>query len=314
MGKLGVVFPGQGTQSVGMGKSLCDRYPTARETFERADQLLGYTLSRLCFEGPQAELDDTANTQPAIYVTEVALWRVILERVPGLCRQVHFVAGHSLGEYAALAACGALDWEAGLRLVRTRGLAMRDAGAQAPGGMAAILGLNLEAVAELVAQADPAGQALWVANHNAPGQVVIAGTQEALDRALTLARERGAKRAVPLAVSVACHTPLMAPAAERLAAALRDTPIARPWAPVVQNATALATDEPEQIRAALVQQLTAPVLWVESVHAMQRGGGTRFIEIGPRSVLASLIGRIDALLATQALTDGDSLEACSWEA
>jgi [acyl-carrier-protein] S-malonyltransferase len=326
MRKLALVFPGQGTQFVGMGLELYANYPQARQMYERADDVLGYALSKLCFEGPQAELDDTANTQPAVYVTTLALWQLVAERVQAAreCANsswaVAGVAGHSLGEFSALAVSGALTWEDGLRLVRARAVAMRDAGLQAPGGMAAIIGLPDETVAEVVAQANAGSdglansEELWIANYNAPGQVAIAGQQDALQRALALAKERGAKRALPLAVSVAAHTPLMRGAAERLATVLEATPFQRPWAPVVQNATASATIEPHAIKAALLHQLTSPVRWVDSVRAMLRLGVGEIVEVGPRSVLAGLIKRIDESVTVQALTDAASLQAYSWEA
>ena len=314
--KLALVFPGQGCQFVGMGKELCEAYAEARAVFERADDVLGSALSRLCFEGPENELNDTANTQPAIYVTTYALWQVLRPRLEPALPQVACVAGHSMGEFSALAVAGAFGFEDGLRLVRCRGEAMRDAGAATPGGMAAILGLEDAAVAEVVAAANEGrpSPGVWVANYNAPGQVVIAGEKEALDRALSLARERKAKRAIPLAVSVPCHTPLMGAAAERLGAALAATTLCRPWAPVVSNVTATPIAEPRAIVAALLRQLTSPVRWVESVQGMVQEGVMAMVEVGPKAVVSGLIGRISPSVALYSVTDVASVRAFNVEA
>ncbi len=311
MSSHAVVFPGQGCQYVGMGADLCAAFPGARQRLQQADDILGFPLSRLCLEGPAEELDDTANTQPAIYATTMILWEALAERLNGGRATIAFAAGHSLGEYAALTAAGALDFEQGLRLVRERGLAMRDAGQSAPGGMAALIGLSDEAVGEIIAQAQSEGLDVWVANYNSPGQVVIAGSEDALARAMALAQERRAKRAIPLAVSVACHTPLMGAAAERLGAALAETEIRAPWAPVVSNATATPLAEPEEIRAALLRQLCSPVRWVESVQAMARAGVGTMVEVGPKSVVAGLIRRIDGEMNAVAITDPASLEGAA---
>lgn len=305
---LALLFPGQGCQFVGMGADLCQAHSAARAVFARADEVLAMPLSALCFEGPEDALDDTANTQPAIYTATYALWRVLASRLGDDIPRVAYVAGHSLGEFSALAVSGALTFEDGLRLVRARGVAMRDSGTLAPGGMAAILGLDDDAVARIVADASD-GSRVWVANLNSPGQVVIAGEHEALRRALALAVERGAKRAVELPVSVACHTPLMGPAAERLAAALETTPIARPLAPVVSNATARPTSDPAEIRANLLRQLTGPVRWVESVRAMVSGGVDAMLEVGPKAVVSGLVRRIDRSLTLHSATDAAGVEA-----
>ncbi len=313
-GKLALVFPGQGCQFVGMGAGMCARLPEAGQVFDRADSVLGFSLSRLCFEGPKEELDDTANTQPAIYTTALALWRALVSRVGSLPARVAYVAGHSLGEFSALAVAGALDFEDGLRLVRRRGEAMRDAGALAPGGMAAIIGLADDVVAQLVAEANEYEESVWIANYNSPGQVVIAGEQAGLERALVLARGRGAKRALPLAVSVACHTPLMRVAADRLGAALEATTFHRPWAPVISNADACALESPAAIKSALLRQLSSPVRWVESIQVMAKEGVTTIVEIGPRPVVSGLIKRTYPAASLHSVTDGASLDAFAGEA
>lgn len=305
MSLLTIVFPGQGCQFVGMGADLCAQFPHARERLQQADDILGFELSRLCAEGPAEELDDTANTQPAIYAITMILWEALAERLDGA--RVAFAAGHSLGEYAALTAAGALDLEQGLRLVRARGLAMREAGNCAPGGMVALIGLNGEAVHEIISLAQADGFCVWVANYNSPSQVVIAGDDAGLARAVELAQERRVKRIIPLAVSVACHTPLMSGAAERLGIVLADTEIREPWAPIVSNATATPLREPEAIRAALLRQLEMPVRWVESVQAMADAGATTMLEVGPKSIVAGLIRRIDSQLNVLGVTDEASL-------
>ena len=311
---LALVFPGQGCQFVGMGADLCAAYPEARQVYEAADDVLGFSLSSLCFEGPEEELNDTANTQPAIYATTMALWELLSPRLEGARPRIATVAGHSLGEFSALAAAGALDFASGLRLVRRRGEAMRDAGATSPGGMAAIIGLSDEDVESLVAEARGDTQDVSVANYNSPGQVVIAGEQAALERALELAKARGAKRAIPLAVSVACHTHFMEAASARLGAALEATTFHRPWAPVVSNVTASASSEPQAIVAALLRQLTSPVRWVESIQAMAGEGVTTMIEVGPRAVVSGLIKRIDGSVKLLSVTDAPGIEAFGLEA
>jgi [acyl-carrier-protein] S-malonyltransferase len=304
-----IVFPGQGCQAVGMGADVAAAYPEARTVFDDADRTLGFSLSTLAFAGPAEALNDTANTQPAIYATSLALWRALAPRLDGLRQRTAYVAGHSLGEFTALAVAEAIDPLDGLRLVRCRGEAMRDAGASAPGGMAAILGLSDAAVDAVLRAANAGRAAVWAANHNAPGQVVIAGEREALERAMAVAKAEGAKRVLPLAVSVACHTPLMGGAAERLAAALEATTFYRPWAPVMSNALAAPVEDPAAIKAALMRQLTAPVRWVESVQAMVAGGVRTMLEVGPQAVVSGLVRRIDRGIALHAVTDRASLEA-----
>jgi len=269
-----------------MGRDAFDASPAARQCFERADEVLGRSISQLCFGGPAEELGDTANSQPAIYVTSLAYLAAARER-GDLGDDAAFVAGHSLGEYTALCAADGLDFEAGLRLVETRGRVTKEAGAVAPGRMAAILGLDEAAVSEVCSEAGAE-----LCNINAPGQIVIGGTLEAVDRACTLALGRGAKRAVPLDVSAAFHTSLMAPAADAMrgaiaASSLRDTHI-----PIVANDRAQPLSHANDIGDELVFQLTHPVRWVQCVEYMVEQGVTKFVEIGPGRVLTGLIKRI----------------------
>ena len=285
------LFPGQGSQAVGMGQELAGVFPVARHTFLEADEILKFPLSRLAWEGPEIELNDTVNTQPALLVHSVAVLRVLLEIEPGI--QPALTAGHSMGELSALVASRALAYPEALQLVRTRGELMKQAGEISPGGMAAILGLDIPSVERLCADASRGDELVQVANDNCPGQVVISGSVPALERALQLAREAGARKAVPLAVSIAAHSPLMAHAQEGFNQAVGTAPFADPFIPLVGNVTARPLTTAETIRMDLQAQLNSRVRWTESIQYMIEQGVLTFLELGSESVLTGLLKRID---------------------
>jgi len=285
------LFPGQGSQYVGMGRDLCDASSVARTVFAQADSILGVILSRLCFDGPPELLNDTLNTQPAILATSVATLRVLEEH--GMDGPA-YVAGHSMGEFSALVAAGALSFEDGLHLVRERGRLMKQAGERNPGGMTAVLGLEREQLEAICAAVrEQSGEYVGIANDNCPGQLVISGALVPLERAMKLAKERGARRVIRLAVSIAAHSPLMTEAAAEFRRLLDATPFLEPAVPIVANATAGPLTDPDDIRDALGRQLTSPVRWSESVRWMIGQGVTRFVEVGPKEVLTGLLRRID---------------------
>jgi [acyl-carrier-protein] S-malonyltransferase len=284
------LFPGQGSQKLGMGRDLAEAFPVARKTFEQADQWLGLPFSRLAWEGPEGELNDTLNTQPALLVHSVAVLRVFMEKFPDF--QPAYVAGHSMGELSALVAASALPYKETLALVRRRGELMKEAGDVSPGGMAAILGLDIPTVREVCASASANDEVVQVANDNCPGQVVISGASQALERAIQLAQEAGARRVRPLAVSIAAHSPLMARSQAAFSQAVEAAAIANPLIPLVGNVTALPLTTASEIRDDLRAQLTSPVRWTESIQEMVQRGVTTFIEIGSGDVLSGLVKRI----------------------
>jgi [acyl-carrier-protein] S-malonyltransferase len=302
---IAFVFPGQGSQYAGMGKDMADNFPAARQVFEEANDALGFDLATLCYNGPEDELKLTTNTQPAILTVSTAALRV-LEQESGLCPA--YVAGHSLGEYSALVAAGALSFADAVRTVRQRGAFMQEAVPVGVGAMAAILGLDtveLEAVCQEAAQ----GQVVSPANFNSPGQVVIAGHATAVERAIELAKAKGAKRAMPLPVSAPFHCSLMLPAGERLREVLAGIAVGPLRTPVVSNVEAAPNSDAGRVKELLVAQVSAPVRWDESVQKMAELGVERFIEIGPGKVLAGLIKRIAKGAAAQSVEDVAGLKA-----
>ncbi|WP_102957904.1 ACP S-malonyltransferase [Mangrovicella endophytica] len=304
---IALVFPGQGSQTVGMGKALADTFPEARAVFEEVDAALGEKLSTLIFEGPEDQLTLTANAQPALMAVSVAAWRALQSRGFDF-GSVDFVAGHSLGEYSALAAAGSLTVTETAKLLRIRGNAMQSAVPAGEGGMAAIIGLDQQAV-EALCRDVAEGEVCEPANDNGGGQIVISGSASAIARAVALAGERGAKRAIPLTVSAPFHCSLMQPAAEAMRAALAEATIVAPAVPLVANVLASAISDPDEIRERLVEQVTGQVRWRESVEYLAAGGVDTLIEIGSGKVLSGLAKRIDRNLKTLAVGAPDDIDA-----
>jgi [acyl-carrier-protein] S-malonyltransferase len=304
---LAFIFPGQGAQKVGMGRSLAEQSAVCRDTFREADEALGHSLSRLCFEGPEDQLLLTENAQPAILATSVAAWRAI--RAEGV--QAQFAAGHSLGEYSAHVAAGTISFADALRTVRRRGRYMQEAVPVGEGAMAAILGLDAEPIAIACADAsrELGGRVVTPANLNAPGQIVIAGHADAVARAGELCKARGAKRVISLAVSAPFHCALMKPAEERLAPELRALSVTDPGIPVVANVDATPKTTASAAIDALIGQVASPVRWEAVVRRLIAEGARQFVELGPGSVLSGLVKKIDRSVAVMNIEDADSLAA-----
>jgi [acyl-carrier-protein] S-malonyltransferase len=285
------IFPGQASQEVGMGKVLVENYPPARAIFARADEILGFSLSQLCFEGPEADLNDTINTQAAVFVVSVAALESL--KAAGYPLKPNYVAGHSLGEYSAYVAAGVLSFEDGLRLVRERGRLMKQAGELNPGGMAAILGLDDAAIAAICQKVTAEGPGtLQVANYNCPGQIVISGHSQAVDKGIELALAAKAKRAIKLAVSIAAHSELMRVVSEQFRQAIDKTPLNLPEIPIVANITAQPLTSVEAIRAEMEGQLTSSTRWSDTILWMINQDVTAIVEIGPKNVLTGFTRRI----------------------
>lgn len=284
------VFPGQGSQAVGMGRDLAIEYPAAKQTFDEADAILGFALSKMMWVGPDTELNDTINTQSALYLHSIAAQRVFSHLYPEFLPAS--VSGHSLGELSALTAAGALSFMDGLRLVRVRGELMKRAGEVSPGGMAAVLGLEIPALEKVCEEVSTAAESVQVANDNCPGQVVISGAKAAVERAIAGAKAAGAKRGIPLAVSIAAHSPLMASIQEEWNEAVDGCNMADPKIPVIGNVLAKPMTTARELREDIKAQMQSRVRWTESVLEMLNSGTQAFVEVGSGSVLTGLIRRI----------------------
>ncbi len=292
MSKIAFLFPGQGAQTVGMGRALVESFPAAAQLYEQASKILGYDLGKLCFEGPSEDLDSTVYSQPALFVTSLAAVEKLRSENPDVVLSVESTAGLSLGEYTAMVFAGVLDFESGLRVVQQRGAAMQNAADQTPSGMVSILGLERSQVEAICEQARGTGT-LQIANFLCPGNIVVSGTNEACLKAAELAEAQGAMKAVPLAVAGAFHTPIMRPADERLAEALGQVTLQRPTIPVISNVDAQPHDDPEKIRELLIQQVLSPVRWEDSMNYLLNQQFDQFYEVGPGRVLRGLLRRIN---------------------
>ena len=300
--KISYVFPGQGAQWVGMGRDLHDDFDSARGFFEQADEILGFPLSRLCFEGPEDELRQTINSQPAIVTVSLACLKALQDTSGNELPPPDFVAGHSLGEYTALAAAGVLDFATTVYLARERGRLMYEAGLSCPGGMVAVIGLDEGVLAEVCDETDAR-----IANVNCPGQMVISGAKDNLTQAVELAKARGAQRAIPLQVSGAFHTPLMQPAVEGMSEIIASLSFRQPLTPIIANTTAQPMTTAESIKEELLRQLCNGIQWQRSIEYMVNDGASTFVEIGPGKVLTGLIKRIDKNVKTFNVGDAQAV-------
>ena len=306
---IAFLFPGQGSQSVGMGQQLAAVYPLANQTFMDADRLLGYSLSTISWSGPDEQLNDTINTQPALFVHSIAALRVIQEKYPDL--HPAFVAGHSMGELSALVSVGSLNFEEGLLLVRKRGELMKQAGEKSPGGMAAILGLDIDTLEKICSAVSIDTEIVQIANDNCPGQIVISGASAALERAMQSSKDAGARRAVRLAVSIAAHSPLMVHAQDSFNQAVDSVQFTDPTIPIIGNVSALPLLKVEDIRKDLQAQLNSRVRWTETIQLLLSKGVSTFIEIGNNSVLVGLLKRIDRKARGYSIRNPEDLEILS---
>lgn len=301
MPKIGFLFPGQGAQHVGMGQSIAGKYPAAKALYDQANNVLGYDLAKLCFEGPADELDSTVISQPALFVSSLAALEMLRADSPEVVLGCEMTAGLSLGEYTALVFSGAMSFNDGLRLVQRRGQAMQDASDATPSGMVSMLLLDKEKVEEICQQVSDIGQ-LQIANMLCPGNIVVSGVNSACEKAAELADAAGG-RAIPLAVAGAFHTSIMKPADTRLAEVLAATDIEPPEIPVVSNVDAQTHNDPGEIRSQLVQQVVSPVLWEDSIRKMIANGIDEFYEIGPGKVLRGLLKRINRKISCSTVND-----------